>query len=99
MMLAEDELELADGEQCDGIIFWAPHKFGQVFESDEGVTLEIKYIYDGKVQTENYKLKPVQCESFWQVGVEVNEHLKLVFYLGNVKQYEHGGEVPFIRKR
>ncbi len=97
MMLAQEEIKLMDGTQCDGTVFWAPQEFGQFFEDEEAITLELKYKYDGDERKLKYPIKPIPCKSFWRIGAEINEHLKLVVYLGDEKQNSRGYEVSFIK--
>lgn len=96
--LNKETLKLADGEQCDEKILWSTQEFGQIFD-DEKITIEVSYKYDGKGwKVEKYELRPVKCDSFWHIGVEVNKQLKLTFYLGDDKHMSKGGEIAFIKR-
>lgn len=91
-----EDIWIADGPECDGCIVWANQEFAQNPDSAEPLVLEIKYRYDGEERHIQYPIKPVRGEDFWDIGVEVNAQLKMVFHLGDKKHIARGGEIAFV---
>lgn len=96
---SREAVKIADGEACDGKVVWSAQPFGQNPDSPEPLVLEVEYQYDGQNRRIPYPIKPVRGEAFWNVGVEVDAHLKLALHLGDQKRIARGGEIAFVNPR
>ena len=84
-LLNTTTLKLADGNQCDGKVYWVPGKeFCQPPEKDiQSQTLEIFYKFNGTQYKAKCGITPVRSDDFYHIGVEVTRDFNLYIYLGS----------------
>lgn len=98
-LLEKRELMLADGPACDRTVYWTGQSFGQgPGEGGERLPIEIGYNYDGSRRRVTQELQPPASDTYWDIGLEINEHLELVIHLGSKHSAAKSQPIPFIRK-
>lgn len=98
-LLQKRDLVLADGPACDRTVYWTGQSFGQ----DPGgggarLSIEIGYRYDGSGRRVTRELQPPAGGGYWDIGLEINEHLELVIHLGGRQSASKSQPIPFIRE-
>jgi len=82
------KIVIADGKQCYKKLVWSKESFAQNTDESEKVrNVEICYTVNGVAKTVSVDLELVRCSDFWKLGVEIQEDLSLVVYLGTTDQY------------
>lgn len=82
------KIVITDGKQCYKKLVWSKESFAQNTDESEKVrTVEICYTVNGVAKTVSVDLELVRCSDFWKLGVEIQEDLSLVVYLGTTDQY------------
>lgn len=81
--------KLADGSQCDRMVFWSDQKFGQGCSDGSALseTIRLLYRFDGRAKKLNCRMSLPDWEGFWQIGLEITSQMQLVVYLGNKSKY------------
>lgn len=74
---------LCDGTDCFGKIYKCPERFAQnPAETVEERTMYISYELKGVEKTVPITLKPVKCPDHWELGLKIDENLRLSVYVG-----------------
>lgn len=92
--LGNKKIIIADGLDCFNNIIWSEKVFGQDIDdvfSEKSVN--ITYSSNGKSICTTVNLKPVQCDDFWEIGVEIKDDLMLYIYLGNISTNTIAGPI------
>ena len=87
-------VKITDGKECYEQIVWSKKAFeknpdDRMQERD----ITISYMFDGEQKEINVKLKTIQCNDLWRLGVMIHQDLTVSFYLGTVDNYTVSG--PF----
>lgn len=77
-------LRLADGQDCHPGVFWSEPLFGQL-DPDDYPQLELKlsYFWRGRKKTAALTVPTLRTGSFWQLGLLVDDRLRLRVFLGD----------------
>lgn len=82
-LLGTKMIRLADGKDCFREIFWTSPEFGQNPNSANiARSVELSYKFNGKMKKAKCDINPVQCDSYWHIGLEITSKLRLIVYLG-----------------
>ncbi len=77
------KFSLCDAVDCFDKVYKCPEKFGQnPAETVEERTMHISYEVNGKEKTTPVTLKPVKCPDHWELGIKIDEKLRLTVYVG-----------------
>lgn len=83
-----DERILADGKACHPGIFWSDPLFGQL-DTDDFPTLDLmlSYRWNGARKTLRVTVPTVRTHNFWQVGLLIDDQLRLRVFLGDPTEF------------
>ena len=83
-----DERRIADGTQCHPGIFWTEPLFGQL-DTNDYPTLELmlSYRWLGKRRTCKVTVPTLRTDTFWRVGLLIDDSLSLRVFLGGPTEF------------
>lgn len=81
----KETLKLADGNDCYPGMLWTAQSFGQL-AAGKDLTLDISYRFRGVQKQVSCTVPTVQSDDFWQVGLLIDQNLKLKVFLGTKKK-------------
>lgn len=82
--LGNEKIRIANGSDCFNNIVWSKKFFGQdIDDIYNEKSVNVSYSVKGKSKCTMVNLKPVLCDDFWKIGVEIKADLMLYVYLGN----------------
>lgn len=87
-------VKITDGKECYEQIVWSKKAFEK--NPDDRMQereITISYMFDGDQKEIDVKLKTIQCNDLWRLGVMIHQDLTVSFYLGTVDNYTVSG--PF----
>lgn len=87
-------VKITDGKECYEQIVWSKKAFEK--NPDDRMQereITISYMFDSEQREIDIKLKTIQCNDLWRLGVMIHQDLTVSFYLGTVDNYTVSG--PF----
>ena len=78
-----NKLKVCDGADCFEKVYKCPEKFAQnPADSAEERTMHISYEIGGKEKTVPVSLKPIKSSDHWELGIKIDQNLRLEVHVG-----------------